>query len=144
MLGYWAFVYEEDGQFWGNFPELKGCYSAADSASDLAANLIEALGLWIESQKAEGKDIPAPRALPEVLKIKTEAGKPMAVQFVPLLPASDRAKQVAMSVDERKLEVIDKAAERLGQSRSAFMVNAALSAAAGVAAGPQSKPRKRA
>jgi predicted RNase H-like HicB family nuclease len=143
MRGYWAFVYEEDGQYWGLFPELKGCYSVADDMTNLTANLIEAQGLWIESQEAGNARIPAPRALPEVLKIKVDAGKPQAVQFIPLLPVADRAKQVAMSVDERKLEIIDEAAGRLGQSRSAFMVNAALAAAASLGDGSRrSKQRK--
>ncbi|MGE0151657.1 MAG: type II toxin-antitoxin system HicB family antitoxin [Reyranellaceae bacterium] len=144
MKGYWAFVYEEDGQYWGLFPELKGCYTAADDITGLAANLIEALGLWIESQESANARIPAPRSLPEVLKIRVEAGKPQAVQFVPLLPPADRAKQVAMSVDERKLEIIDEAAGRLGQSRSAFMVNAALAAAASLGGGSVGKARRRA
>ncbi len=143
MRGYWAFVYEEDGQYWGLFPELKGCYSAADDMTGLAANLIEALGLWVESRESANARIPAPRRLPEVLRMKVEAGKPQAVQFVPLLPPPDRARQVAMSVDERKLEIIDEAAERLGQSRSAFMVNASLAAAASLG-GATGKARRRA
>lgn len=63
-----ALAFEEaDGRFSVVVPELPGCYSAADSIDDVAANAAEAASGWIAVEHARNRD-EATRKLVEPLQ----------------------------------------------------------------------------
>ncbi len=56
MTHYIALVHKDtDSAFGVQFPDVPGCYSAADDMADLICNATEALSLW-------GEDAPMPKA----------------------------------------------------------------------------------
>ncbi len=63
-----ALAFEEaDGRFSVVVPELPGCYSAADSIDDVAANAAEAASGWIAVEHGRNRD-EATRKLVEPLQ----------------------------------------------------------------------------
>jgi predicted RNase H-like HicB family nuclease len=48
---------DSDSAFGVQFPDLLGCFSAADEMEDLVGNAVEALSLW-----AEDEEMPQPNA----------------------------------------------------------------------------------
>ena len=55
-----VFERNEDGTWSVEVLELDGVFSGGDSADEAAANLDEAMLLWIESEFEEGRSIPQP------------------------------------------------------------------------------------
>lgn len=51
---------EEGGGFMAYFPDLPGCMSDGDSPAEAVANAMDALGVWLETQKERAIDVPAP------------------------------------------------------------------------------------
>ena len=50
------------------FPDLPGCFSAGDDIDDALRNAEEALALFAESERDEGRTLPPPRTLSELRK----------------------------------------------------------------------------
>lgn len=123
MKTYLALVHKEEGTAYGmTFPDLPGCFAAADSEGDILKSAVEALELWFEDAAAV-----APRG-PEAIAAEV-AGDLAAGAFliaVPLVQPSSRQKRVNISMDAGTLEAIDAAADGLGLTRSGFLAMAAL------------------
>ncbi len=123
MKTYLALVHKEEGTAYGlSFPDLPGCFAAADSEGDILRKAVEALELWFEDEAAV-----TPRG-PEA--IATEVAEDLAAGAfliaVPLVQPSTRQKRVNISLDAGTLEAIDTAADGLGLTRSGFLTMAAL------------------
>jgi predicted RNase H-like HicB family nuclease len=58
-------VYEKaaDGSIWATVPDLDGCYSVGDTVDDAREHVKEAIELYLEQLKAEGKPSPEPSHL---------------------------------------------------------------------------------
>ena len=71
------------------FPDLPGCFSAGDDIDDALRNAEEALVLFAESERDEGRTLPSPRTLSELRKDPAAANdiRDYMVALVPL-PAS--------------------------------------------------------
>ena len=67
MQTYIALVLKEQGSAWGvNFPDVPGCFSAADRREDILPSAIAALGLHLDGQDApEARDVTEIAANPE-------------------------------------------------------------------------------
>ena len=67
MQAYIALVHKEQGSAWGvNFPDVPGCFSAADRREDILPSAIAALGLHLDGQDApEARDVTEIAADPE-------------------------------------------------------------------------------
>lgn len=64
-------IVEDDGPdkaigIW--FPDLPGCFSAGDDVDDALRTAEEALTLYAESEREEGRTLPPPRTLSELRK----------------------------------------------------------------------------
>jgi len=69
MKTFIALVHKEADSAWGvSFPDLPGCFSAADEMDELFAMAEEALSLWTEGMAEEGNPIPPTRDLSEISK----------------------------------------------------------------------------
>jgi predicted RNase H-like HicB family nuclease len=102
------------------FPDLPGCVSQGDNASDALSMAQEALLLHIEGMLEDGEDLPRPAALQD---IESEAG-----QAIILVSITDPRKRERfnLSAAAADLAKIDRSAQQRGMTRSAFMVHAAL------------------
>lgn len=58
-MKYSVVVHEaEEGGFWVDVPALPGCYSQGESVQETLGNVKEAIGLYLEVLKDEGRDAP--------------------------------------------------------------------------------------
>ena len=60
MIYYHLKVHKYGDTFWGEFPDLEGCFTDGASKEELAANAVEALTGWISSVIKRGFKIPKP------------------------------------------------------------------------------------
>ena len=60
---------EDDGGFSVWVPDLPGCASQGDSYEEAIANIKEAMGLYIESVRADGMPVPEPRSRAEGVRV---------------------------------------------------------------------------
>ncbi len=122
----YSLIHEEGGAYGISFPDFPGCVSGGDSLDEAVARGRETLAFHIAGMIEDGDPLPIPRALSE---LKGDAdfvadAEGAAVVAVPIeLPG--RAVRVNVSLDERLLKAIDRAAHAAGQSRSAFLAEAA-------------------
>lgn len=64
MKTYFALVHRDDDSAYGiSFPDLPGCFPAADDLDNLVANARDALGLWFDGAKEV-----EPRGIDEIHK----------------------------------------------------------------------------
>jgi len=52
-----------DGSIWARVPDLDGCYSSGDTIDEAKENVKDAISLYLEDLKEEGKPIPQPSLL---------------------------------------------------------------------------------
>lgn len=121
---YYAIVEKErDSSFGVRFPDLPGCFSAADLEADVLANAQAALALYVSDQT----DIPPPRAV-EVLRRDADVAGALAVGgFLLAVPFVIGEKKVRANImiDKALLEGIDRQAKATGTSRSEYLSRAA-------------------
>lgn len=55
---------DDDQLFVADVPELPGCMAHGTSPVEAAAHAAEAITLWLDVARAEGRPIPAPRGHP--------------------------------------------------------------------------------
>ena len=126
MAIYYPAIIETDaaGGYGVVFPDLPGCVSAGDTQDEAAVNAAEALALHLRGM-LEDRDLPPPPSrlddLPHDPEVKEAARLLVAVP-------EPRLERVNVSFDALMLLAIDKAAEKRGQTRSAFLKDAALMA----------------
>jgi len=110
-------------------PDLPGCFSAGktfDEALDMAR---EAVGLHLEGLLAEGMPVPAPSPIEALIGNPEYAGGVWALVDVDLSKISGKTRRVNITLPERVLALIDEAARRSGESRSAYLARVAMEAA---------------
>ena len=122
MIVYHAVVHKDEDSAWGvHFPDLPGCFSAADDLADVQANASEAVMLYLEGEKA-----PEPSAIE---KIRDMAADDLAegafLLAVPYVYVSNRPQRINISIDRGVLDAIDAAAASRKLTRSAFLTEAA-------------------
>jgi predicted RNase H-like HicB family nuclease len=122
MTVYHAVVHKDEDSAWGvHFPDLPGCFSAADDLADVQANASAAVMLYLEGEKA-----PEPSAIE---KIRDMAADDLAegafLLAVPYIYVSNRPQRINISIDRGVLDAIDAAAASRKLTRSAFLTEAA-------------------
>jgi predicted RNase H-like HicB family nuclease len=124
MTHYIALVHKEKASSFGvQFPDVPGCFSAADKMDDLMANASEALSLWAEDEVP-----PRPRSHEQILAdkdIATELKSGAFLIAVPLVQNDTRVVSANISLERGMLKAIDQAAKRRKLTRSAFLAQAA-------------------
>ena len=123
MKTYLALVHKEPDSAYGlAFPDLPGCFAAADAEGDILRNAVEALELWFEDAAPV-----SPRG-PEAIaaEVAADLAQGAFLIAVPLVQPASRQKRVNISLDAATLDAIDTAAEGLGLTRSGFLAMAAL------------------
>lgn len=122
MKYFYAVVHkDEDSAYGAHFPDLPGCFSAADDLEDVVPNAVEAMELWLEDQvepTAGG-----------VAVIREQAAEDLAkgafLIAVPRMTTCGKLTRVHLSLDMGTLAAIDTAARDRKLTRSAFLAEAA-------------------
>lgn len=123
MKQFIAVIHKDPGSAYGmHFPDVPGCFSAADEEKDILANAVEALALHLG-----GEDIPEARSL-EALReeVKEDIAEGAFLLAVPYVNTVGLQTRVNISIDAGVLKAIDDFAADRNLTRSAFLVRSAL------------------
>jgi len=126
MATIYALIHEEDGVFGISFPDFPGCIATGRSEDEVLRKGTEALTFHIAGMVEDGDALPVSRTLSELrgdADFRADAAD--AVVAVVNYEAPGRSVRVNISFEERLLESVDRAAAAAGQSRSAFLAEAA-------------------
>lgn len=117
-------IHEEDGAFGISFPDFPGAVSTGTTLDEVVRKGEQALALHIEGMVEDGAEFPRLRSLDELHRQVPDA---VAEALVALIPANPPARSVRVNItlDEGLLGRIDEAAKAAGESRSAFLAEAA-------------------
>ena len=119
-------VHQEDGRFGASFPDFPGATTVAGDLDTLYRKAAEMLAFHVAGMAEDGEEIPRLRALEE---LRGDPGfcEDSADAMVALMQVEipGRAVRVNISMEEGLLRRIDRAAEATGESRSAFLAQAA-------------------
>jgi predicted RNase H-like HicB family nuclease len=111
MTHYIALVHKDENSAFGvQFPDVPGCFSAADGMDDLVANAMEALSLW-----AEDEALPQARSIDGLKKDKSIARELAEGAFlvsVPFIENDTRVVSANISLERGVLKAIDSEAKR--------------------------------
>lgn len=122
----YAMIHEECGLFGVSFPDFPGVVASAKNAEEALRKSTEALTFHVAGIAEDGDIVPVPRALTELRDdpawIEDAGGAVVALVSFDLPMKSVR---VNISIDEALLSAVDQAAHAAGQSRSAFLSEAA-------------------
>ncbi len=122
MKYFYALVNKDAGSAYGvHFPDLPGCFSAADVVEDVMPNACEALELWFEDT-AEVR----PSPLDEVREMAArDLAEGAFIIAVPRIRRMGKLVRANISLDRGMLDAIDRAADERSLTRSAFLADAA-------------------
>jgi predicted RNase H-like HicB family nuclease len=124
-----AFVHKEADSCYGvSFPDLPGCISAGKSLDEALQNATEALSGHLRVLEKDGDPIPAPRSIDQIISDKStsEERSGAIIAAVPVIRSSGSTVRINVSMDKGLLDAIDSAAKQRKQTRSAFLVSAAM------------------
>ena len=121
-MHYVAVIDKDPGSAYGiQFPEVPGCFSAADSFDEIVPNAIEALSLFFE----DGEPMP-PRGFEAVRdKVAGSIAEGAVLMMIPYVGDRKRVVRVNLSLEKGFLDTLDEAARMRGMTRSAFVQKAA-------------------
>ncbi len=121
---YLALVHKDEKSAWGiSFPDLQGCFSAADEENDIIANAMEALELYAEDLDA----LPAPRSIGAITSdayIAGELARGAYLISIPFIRNTQRTTRVNITLSKGLLDAIDAEATRRKLTRSGFIAQA--------------------
>lgn len=124
MKYFTAIIHQDEGSSFGlTFPDLPGCFAAADDWNNISAAATEALDLWFEDMPdVEPTTLDIIRNRPEVIEAITAGAILMPV---PYIPADTAVERVNITIERGLLRAIDKTAKGRGMTRSSFLASAA-------------------
>lgn len=124
MRYYIGVVHQDENSDYGiHFPDVPGCFSAADTLDALVPNAIEALALHLEGERMpQAHSLEAVRGLRDVQADLKNGAFLLAVPFVHLTGRTVRAN---VTMDAGLLDAVDHTAKARGLTRSAFLADLA-------------------
>ncbi len=123
MNQYIAIVHKDrDSAFGIHFPDLPGCFAAADRLDDVMQNARDALALYFEDQaEIEASSIERIRDL-----ASEDLAEGAMLMAIPRVSNRGKVERVNISLDRGTLDAIDAAAQARKMTRSAFIAEAAI------------------
>ncbi|MEO1746389.1 MAG: type II toxin-antitoxin system HicB family antitoxin [Pseudomonadota bacterium] len=122
---YLALVHKDTASAFGiSFPDLLGCFSAADEQNAVLANAMEALELYADDIEA----LPVARDIEDLKqddKIAVELASGAYLLAVPLIRNTQKTERVNITLNKGLLSAIDAEAQRRKMTRSGFLAQAA-------------------
>ena len=122
----YGLIHEAKGRYGISFPDFPGCVAAGASPDEVLRRGAETLRFHIAGMLDDGEALPRLHGLAELRRSKTfkaDAKEAVVVGINVELPG--KSVRVNISLEEHLLEAIDRAADHAGQSRSAFLAEAA-------------------
>ena len=116
---------DRDSDYGVTVPDLPGCFSAGRSIDEALAMAKEAIELHIEGLIDEGLPVPRPGSIDQHQKRADYSDGTWALVAIDPAGLKVNAKRINVTIPQRVLEAIDRAAEAHGQTRSGFLVEAA-------------------
>ena len=108
---------DPDSAYGIRFPEVPGCFSAAETFEEIVPNAIEALSLFFE----DGEPVP-PRGLEAVREqVAGNIAEGAILMMIPYVGDRKRVVRVNLSLEKEFLDTLDEAARMRGMTRSAFV-----------------------
>ena len=101
-------------------PDLPGCFSAGRTVDEALAMAKEAIGLHLEGLIREGKPVPRPGKIERHQRNADYRGGTWALVAIDASALPVRAKRINITIPERVLDAIDRAAEAHGQEPVRF------------------------
>jgi predicted RNase H-like HicB family nuclease len=137
----WALVHEDEGpkgRVYGiSFPDFPGAVSGGRTVDEAIARGRETLAFHVAGMIEDGDPLPALRSLEELRADREIAREMRDVKRVCLVEVPfelpGKPVRVNISIEDRLLDAVDRAARTRGQSRSAFLAEAAREKIKGVA-----------
>ena len=107
-------------------PDLPGCFSAGESVDDAINQAKEAIECHLEGLIIDGQPVPTASDINTHAVNPDYAGGIWALVDVDLSQLGDRARRINITMPERVLAMVDRAARAAGKSRSGFLADAAV------------------
>lgn len=120
-------IHKEKGSDYGvSFPDLPGCFSAGGTMQAALDAAREAVAAHIEGMLLDGEPMPSPDSIDTHQANPDYAGGVWALVAVDLGKISGKAKRINITLPERALSEFDSCAKEIGETRSGFLLRAAL------------------
>jgi predicted RNase H-like HicB family nuclease len=124
---YPAVIHKEKGTDFGvSIPDLPGCFSAGETMQKAVEAAREAIATHIEGMLIDGESVPPPGTIDMHQRNPVYAGGVWALVPVDLAKLSGKARRINVTLPERALAELDSFAKSLGETRSGFLLRAAL------------------
>ncbi len=134
-MEYIAYLHKERKSNFGvSFPDFPGCITAGKTLEEARRNAVEALSLHIEGMLGDGEDIPPPSSLDD---LTGDDAMKDSVAFLVNVDIADKVERFNITARKSQMEEIDRLAKKLGMTRSAYIVAAALGKSIGTAKQPR-------
>lgn len=126
MVAVVALVHGKPGAYGISFPDFPGCIAGGATVDEALRRGHDALDFHVESMMEVGEALPKIRDVAEI-KADPDYADDFADAVVAVVDAEVPAKavRVNISIDERLLDRIDRAAQATGETRSGFIAAAA-------------------
>ncbi|HEY3778260.1 MAG TPA: type II toxin-antitoxin system HicB family antitoxin [Rhizomicrobium sp.] len=126
MAHVYGVVHEHHGAFGISFPDFPGVASGGRSLDEAVERGTQTLAFHVQGMAEDEDDLPRLRVLDELRKDRTFRAESRGAVIVAIpVELPGKAVRVNVTIEEQLLQAIDRAAGRLGQSRSAFLASAA-------------------
>ena len=120
-------IHKENGTDYGvSVPDLPGCFSAGGTMQEALEAAREAIAAHIEGMLIDEDPVPAPDSVDVHRQNPDYSGGVWALVPVDLAKLSGKAKRINITLPERALKEMDSCARSLGETRSGFLLRAAL------------------
>jgi predicted RNase H-like HicB family nuclease len=127
-MEYIAYLHKNKGSDFGvSFPDFPGCVTAGKTLEEVRTLAAEALTLHIAGMIEDGEALPEPSTLDQLSEDPAMQG---AVAFLVSAETPEKTVRVNITARESQIEAIDRLARKAGMTRSAYMVQSAVRAAA--------------
>jgi predicted RNase H-like HicB family nuclease len=125
MPHYIAVVHKDPDSAYGiSFPDLPGCFSAADDEADIIPNALEAVELFLE-----GADkLPTPSGIDKIKSdplVAADLAEGAYLMSIPYHFNPGRSTRVNFTINKGLLKLVDEEAARRKMTRSALLAQAA-------------------
>ena len=117
---------DPDSDFGITVPDLPGCFSAGDTLESALVNAEEAILTHVEGLLIDNEPIPEPSSYEDILKLLKKEKATLAVVTVDFTKIAGKSKRINITIPERLLSKFDSFAKKEGESRSGFLVHAAM------------------
>ena len=120
-------IHKEKGSDYGvSVPDLPGCFSAGRTMQEALESAREAVATHIGGMLLDGDHVPPPTSIDAHQGNPNYSGGVWALVPVDLGKLSGRAKRINITLPERALAELDACAKSFGETRSGFLLRAAL------------------